>query len=182
MFQARVKSQSRNWFFFSTQHISRLRTDSQTRLLLNARSFPGEPFEKENILRKHCVCQTLLWYPETYIIWGLALGCQVCTGFQSQLTAWFFLPCRKPPLATSHPTVSTCSVSRPCVGMTWGVTSARPCSSKVRRLPLLSALHPGACPLCALSSFPFRCLDTRTRAWPKNQCGVCNCTWKVSGI
>ena len=113
------------------------KTDSQVRLFLKAHSFQGEPLVSEET--SVCLlCFALVprnLQAALNILLGLAFKCKVCPGLQNQLTACSFLPCRKPPLALSHLTAFICSGSRPCVAMTWGVTSARPCSSKVSSCP-----------------------------------------------
>ena len=95
---------------------------SQARLLLAALSLQG-------------VCQAVSGTRTLKVLQSITLGLAlegVCALAFRPAHCFSFFTDRKPPLAMSHLTAFTCSVSRPCVGTTCEATSARRCSFKVR--------------------------------------------------
>lgn len=166
MFQATVDSESRRfcYIFYPAHFTVELETPSQ--LYLNFLPFQREPL----VSREASWLSGLAMGPKNLkgilkLILGSALEGKACSGLQNQLTAFSFFTCRKPPLAMCHLIAFTCSESRPCVGMTCAVTSARRCSFKVRLVPFF--LAPSApVPLllyAALSFFLLRDLDQKKK-------------------
>lgn len=150
-----------------TLHIFVLRTYSQVRLLLNACSFQSEPLVSEEA---PCLLG-FAWHPETYM-WCL-------TVFYIRLYSCPFLTLQKATISHVSPTAFTCSRVQAVCATTWGVTSARPCSSRWGA-GLLVCPEPFSFGLC-LFPVPVRTHET-TNLTSKHQCEFCSHTWKAWAV
>lgn len=164
MFQTTVKSESSLILLHLLPCTCQCWKQTPSQLFLNFLPFQSEPL----VSRKVSWLSSLAMGPRNlkgilHLILGSASEGKACSGLQNQLTAFSFFTCRRPPLAMCHLIAFTCSESRPCVGMTCAVTSARRCSFKVRPVPFFLALS-GPAPLllyAALSFFLLRDWDQK---------------------